>query len=311
MGSPPSPSGLPAHPPEIASEILLPEAVRDVAQQEQRAESGQRSDSEQRPDAELRSWAYAPATYVLVAINSLVFVAMLLHHFSMWNPTPEQLLLFGANQPKSVLLYGDWWLVVTAMFVHVGIVHLATNMWCLWNLGLLGEPLIGPFGIFAAYILSGAAGNLLSIGVNMFDYTRFPQSSADIAVGAGASGAVFGLAGVLIVLLKSPRLKIDPKELKSLRRLVIYFAAANFVIGFGGNILSNYFDLGMQVDNMAHLGGFLGGILFALPLVPLLGASRSHFLLRRRIAVGLVTCVLVFFGVYLTSVFPGSTWTAK
>ena len=244
---------------------------------------------------------------------------MLLHHFSVWNPTPDQLLLFGANQPKAVLLHGDWWLVVTAMFVHVGIVHLATNMWCLWNLGLLGEPLIGPFGVFAAYILSGAAGNLLSIFINMLSYTgvNLPwisgsaSAGADLAVGAGASGAVFGLAGVLIVLLKSPRLRIDPKELKSLRRLVIYFAAVNFVIGFGGNILSNYFDLGMQVDNMAHLGGFLGGILFALPLVPLLNASRQHFLFRRRVAVGLVTSVLVFFGVYLTSVFPGSTWTAK
>ena len=306
MGSSPSPPGLPTHPPGIAPEILLPEAVRDAAQQEHEL-----IDPERRSEPEQRSWAYAPATYVLVAINCLVFVAMLLHHFSVWNPTPDQLLLFGANQPKAVLLNGDWWLVVTAMFVHVGIVHLATNMWCLWNLGLLGEPLIGPFGVFAAYILSGAAGNLLSIAVNMLDYTSFPQNSADLAVGAGASGAVFGLAGVLIVLLKSPRLKIDPKELKSLRRLVIYFAAVNFVIGFGGNILSNYFDLGMQVDNMAHLGGFLGGILFALPLVPMLGASRPQFVFRRRIAVGLVTSVLVFFGVYLTSVFPGSTWTAK
>jgi membrane associated rhomboid family serine protease len=309
MGSSPSSPGLPTHSPEIASEIapeiLLPESERDAPQEQQRADPEQRSESEQ------RSWAYAPATYVLVAINCLVFVAMLLHHFSIWNPTPDQLLLFGANQPRAVLLGGQWQLVVTAMFVHVGIVHLATNMWCLWNLGLLGEPLIGPFGVFAAYVLSGAAGNLLSIGVNMLDYTSFPQNSADLAVGAGASGAVFGLAGVLIVLLKSPLLKIDPKELKSLRRLVIYFAAVNFVIGFGGNKLSNYFDLGMQVDNMAHLGGFLGGILFALPLVPLLGASRQHFLIRRRIAVGLVTSVLVFFGVYLTSVFPGSTWTGK
>jgi rhomboid protease GluP len=312
MGSSPSSSGLPTHPPGIAQEILLPEAVRDAAQQErQLTDPEQRSESEERPDPDQRSWAYAPATYVLVAINCLVFVAMLLHHFSIWNPTPEQLLLFGANQPKAVLLGGKWQLVVTAMFVHVGIVHLATNMWCLWNLGLLGEPLIGPFGIFAAYILSGAAGNLLSICVNMFDYTSFPQSSADLAVGAGASGAVFGLAGVLIVLLKSPRLKIDPKELKSLRRLVIYFAAANFFIGFGGNRLSDYFDLGVQVDNMAHLGGFLGGILFALPLVPLIAASRQQFLFRRRVAVGLVTSVLVFFGVYLTSAFPGSIWTGK
>jgi len=262
-------------------------------------------------EPERRSWAYAPATYVLVGINCAVFLAMLLRHFSIWSPTPDQLMLFGANQPRAVLLGGEWQRIVTAMFVHVGIVHLATNMWCLWNLGLLGEPLIGPFGVLAAYVLSGAAGNLLSIGVNMLDYTRFPQDGADVAVGAGASGAVFGLAGVLIILLKSPRLPIDPKELKSLRRLVIYFAAINLAIGFGGNRLSDYFALGMKVDNFAHLGGFLGGILFALPLVPKLGASTQHFVLRRRVAVGLVTSVLVFFGFYLTSTFPGSTWNVK
>ena len=53
---------------------------------------------------------------------------------------------------------GEWWRIVTAMFVHVGILHLATNMWCLWNLGLLAEPLMGSFGLVAVYILTGAVG---------------------------------------------------------------------------------------------------------------------------------------------------------
>jgi membrane associated rhomboid family serine protease len=74
-------------------------------------------------------------------------------------------------------------------------------------------------------------------------------------VGAGASGAVFGIAGVLIVLLKSPRLPIPPKELSGLRRYVIYFAAINFVIGFGSMAVGSV----VHIDNMAHLGGFLGG----------------------------------------------------
>jgi len=202
---------------------------------------------------------------------------------------------WGANNAGAVLYDGQWWRVVTAMFVHVGILHLATNMWCLWNLGLLGEPLVGPMGVFAAYVLSGAAGNLLSIGVNLAFRTD--------SVGAGASGAVFGIAGLLIVLLKSPRLPIPPKELSGLRRYVIYFAAINFVIGFGSLAVGSV----VRIDNMAHLGGFLGGIIFALPMVPMLGSPKSLFLFRRRIAVGLMTCVLVFFGFYLSSVFPGSS----
>ena len=71
-------------------------------------------------------------------------------------------MFWGADRPNNVLVNGEWWRIVTAMFVHVGILHLATNMWCLWNLGLLAEPLMGSFGLFAVYILTGAAGNLLS-----------------------------------------------------------------------------------------------------------------------------------------------------
>jgi rhomboid protease GluP len=247
-----------------------------------------------------RSWAYAPATYALVGINCAVFLGMLLTHVSFMNPTVQDLLHWGANNPYRVLYYGEWWRIVTAMFVHVGIVHLATNMWCLWNLGLLGEPLVGPLGVLAAYVLSGAAGNLLSIGVD----TAFGSGSL---VGAGASGAVFGIAGALIILLKSRRLPVPPAELSGLRRMVIYFAAINFVIGFGSLAVGT----SVRIDNMAHLGGFLGGILFALPLVPKLGSPKQLFLLRRRLAVAMMTAILVFFGFYLSSVFPRAVWITR
>ena len=106
-------------------------------------------------------WAFAPATYLLVGINCAVFVVMVANHVSFWDPTPENLMHWGANNAGSVLVQGQWWRIVTAMFVHVGILHLATNMWCLWNLGLLAEPLLGSAGVLAVYILTGAAGNLL------------------------------------------------------------------------------------------------------------------------------------------------------
>ena len=290
MGSYPPPSGFPTHPPEI----LPPEGDSSAAQQEELRAVRERLPG-QRSRSGPRSWAYAPATYLLVGINCLVYLAMIFSHVSFVNPTIDDLMRWGANNASAVLYDGQWIRVVTAMFVHVGILHLATNMWCLWNLGLLGEPLVGPIGVFAAYILSGAAGNLLSIGVNLAFRTD--------SVGAGASGAVFGIAGLLIVLLKSPRLPIPPKELSGLRRYVIYFAAINFVIGFGSLAVGS----AVRIDNMAHLGGFLGGIIFALPMVPMLGSPKSLFFFRRRIAVGLMTCVLVFFGFYLSSVFPGSS----
>jgi len=223
------------------------------------------------------TWAFAPATYTLVGINCAVFILMVLSGVSFIAPTTQQLVLWGANNGTLVLQYGQWWRLISAMFVHVGIIHLATNMWCLWNLGLLGEPLLGPFGVFAAYVLTGFAGNLLSTAV----HPGVADGPAGI-VGAGASGAVFGLAGVLILLLKSPLLPLPKIELKRLRWSVIQFAILNFAIG----LYTAFGPSPVQIDNMAHLGGFLSGLALGVPLVPRIGAPKNTFIRRRWLAVG-------------------------
>jgi rhomboid protease GluP len=267
------------------------------------------------PDRKPRpSWAVAPATYLLVGINCLVFLVMVAHHVSAFNPTPDQLMYWGADNAGAVLIQGQWWRIVTAMFIHVGILHLATNMWCLWNLGLLAEPLLGSTGVLAVYILTGAAGNLLSTCVNWlrplfvhwlwllvhwFWPLREVAASGLFPVGAGASGAVFGIAGALIVLLKSHRLPVPPVELRKLRRSVIYFAAINLLFGFSISFGTYVIGSGLRIDNMAHLGGFSCGLLFAAPLVPRFGSPRPLFLSRLRIAIGLVVGILVLFGFYL------------
>lgn len=231
-------------------------------------------------------WAFAPATYTLVGINCAVYIAMVLSGVSFWEPTTDQLLRWGANNGTDVLMHGQWFRLITAMFVHVGIIHIATNMWCLWNLGLLAEPLMGPLGVTAAYLLTGFAGNLLSVAVN----PGVPNGPSAV-VGAGASGAVFGLAGVLIVLLKSSYLPLPKMELKRLRRSVIYFALLNLGIGL-------YTAIGpspIRIDNMAHLGGFLSGLALGLPLVPKIGAPKQLFERRRAWAVGGMTFLLILF----------------
>ncbi len=236
-------------------------------------------------------WAFAPATYTLVGINCAVYLAMVLSGASFWDPNINQLLHWGANNGTLVLQYHQWWRLISAMFVHVGIIHIATNMWCLWNLGLLAEPLMGPFGVFAAYVLTGFAGNLLSVAVN----PGVPGGPGSV-VGAGASGAVFGLAGVLIVLLGSPLLPLPKMELKRLRRSVIYFALINLGLGL-------YTAIGpspIKIDNMAHLGGFLSGLALGVPLVPQIGAPKPLFERRRMLGVwGMAfALVLLAFGVH-------------
>jgi rhomboid protease GluP len=250
------------------------------------------------------SWATAPATYLLLGINCAVFLVMVGNGVSIGSPTTQQLMHWGANNTGSVLINGEWWRIITAMFVHVGILHLATNMWCLWNLGLLAEPLMGSGGVLAVYILTGAAGNLLSTDINWLWPIRDGAGGVFFPAGAGASGAVFGIAGALIVLLKSNRLPVPPEELKKLRRSVIYFAALNLVLGLsisGGNL---FLHSSLNIDNMAHLGGFTCGLLFAAPMVPRLGSPRNVFNTRLRLAVGMVVGVLVLFAFYIDNVPP-------
>lgn len=255
-------------------------------------------------------WATAPATYVLVGINCAVFLAMVLRGVSAISPIGDQLMHWGANNAGSVLINGEWWRIITAMFVHVGVIHLATNMWCLWNLGLLAEPLMGSFGVVAVYVLTGAAGNLLSVfwnGRHIGEILpQLQQQGLDPAAyfspGVGASGAVFGIAGALIVLLKSPHLPVPPEELKRLRKSVIYFAAINLVIGFGISWPALSSKTGISIDNSAHLGGVLCGLLFATPMVPRIGNPRPAFNRRLQIAVGMIVGILVLFGFYISTV---------
>ncbi len=231
----------------------------------------------------------APGTYVLLAINCAVFLWMILHGVSASSPTPEQLIHFGANVPVLVL-HGQWYRLLTATFVHVGIIHLATNMWCLWNLGLLGEPLLGPLGLVAVYLLTGIAGNLLSLGWNVV-------LRDNISVGAGASGAVFGIAGILIVLLSNHKLPIPVFELKRLRRSVIQFAALNLIIGLSTAIV----PVGIRIDNSAHLGGFLYGLALGVPLVPRMTSGRARYLQRQKITFTGAAFFLALFGYWVAN----------
>ncbi|MGH9607786.1 MAG: rhomboid family intramembrane serine protease [Terracidiphilus sp.] len=256
------------------------------------------------------SWAAAPATYALVGINCAVFLAMVAHGISFWLPTVPQLVNWGADNAGLVLIGGQWWRIVTAMFVHVGFWHILLNMWCLWNLGLLAEPLMGSTGVIAVFVLTGAAGDLLSTFGNWWmcnaNWVRYHDVGV-FPVGAGASGAIFGIAGALILLLNPRQLPMVPQqELKKLRRSVIYFAAINLVLGMGIFVGAEANHWGLNVDIWAHLGGLGCGLLFAAPMVPRLGTSKARFVGRLRVAIGATVGLLVLFGFFLAQLPRGS-----
>ncbi len=272
---------------EILPPAQAPISVQDYAPAEPQPRRREHTDWDPRA---------APATYLLVAVNCAVYLWMVAHGVSAKDPSEAALLHYGANN-SWLVLHGQWFRLVTATFVHVGLLHIATNMWCLWNLGMLGEPLLGPFGMVAVYLLTGAAGNLLSMAKDgvLFHWRHTPEILFN--VGAGASGAVFGIAGILIILLSNRRLPFPWRDLQALRRRVVQFAIINLVIGLG----TNFLPIGIQIDNMAHIGGFLSGLALGVPLVPRMTAGRERYLRRQKLTFAAACLALSLFGVWIAN----------
>ena len=239
----------------------------------------------------------APATYALLAVNISVFLWMVLHGVSVSNPGVRDLLRYGAS--SSILeLHGQWLRLLTATFVHIGLIHLGTNMWCLWNLGMLGEPLIGPWGLVTVYLLTGVAGNLVGLAWDVGAALLVRQPVA-FGIGAGASGAVFGIAGLLIVLLSNRRLAIPWSELKRLRRSVVQFSVLNLVIG--ASTILPVFGSVVRIDNSAHIGGFLAGMALGPPLVGRMTAGRQRYLERQKIVFTAAAFLLLLFAYWIAN----------
>jgi rhomboid protease GluP len=241
----------------------------------------------------------APGTYLLLAINVAVYLWMIAHDVDPKLPSDAALVHYGANVPAFVL-NGQWYRLLTATFVHVGLLHIAANMWCLWNLGILGEPLIGPYGMVAVYMITGIAGNLLSMAWDIGLAHVFRDAGPLLGVGAGASGAVFGIAGILIVLLSNRRLPFPWKELQRLRSSVIKFAVINLVIGVSTIVV----NVGVRIDNSAHIGGFLSGLALGVPLVPRMTAGRERYLDRQKATFVFACLILALFGYFVARFAP-------
>jgi rhomboid protease GluP len=173
-------------------------------------------------------------------------------------------------------------------------------MWCLWNLGILGEPLIGPYGVVAVYMITGIAGNLLSMAWNVSHASLFHDPTYLFQIGAGASGAVFGIAGILIVLLSNRRLPFPWVELERLRSSVVKFAAINLVIGLS----TMFVNVGIRIDNGAHIGGFVSGLALGVPLVPRMTSGRERYLDRQKMTFAGACLLLALFGYFIARMAP-------
>jgi membrane associated rhomboid family serine protease/Flp pilus assembly protein TadD len=211
----------------------------------------------------------ALATYALLAINIGVFIVMLAYGVSWITPETGQVLHWGANYGPYIF-GGQYWRLITAMFLHFGIIHLLGNMWCLWSLGQLTEKLLGSLSVLGLYLLTGIGASLLSLS---WDPMR---------VGAGASGAIFGIAGALISVLYFGQLGLQPEGRRKLLGYVVRFAFINLLFG-----------LKAHIDNMAHLGGLVSGLLIGLFLARTFNLSPEERPAKRRMVFVYSTIVLL------------------
>jgi rhomboid protease GluP len=191
------------------------------------------------------------ATGALILANLLTFAALLLAGAGLWHTPNGVQLAWGANFGPATQ-DGQWWRLGSALFLHFGVLHLATNLWALWDGGRLLERMIGPGRLLAIYFAAGLGGNLASLAL---------QGGG--AVSGGASGAVFGLYGALVTHAWQERRHLDPGEFRWLFWGAAGFTAAALAFGF----------LVPGIDNAAHAGGLATGLLAGLGLRP--GRSRA------------------------------------
>lgn len=189
-------------------------------------------------------------TPILIDSNILIFILMAISGVNIIQPDNESLLNWGANF-RPMTLEGEWWRILTSCFLHIGIFHLLMNMYALLYIGVLLEPLLGTTRFISAYLLTGITSSIASLWWHDFTIT------------AGASGAIFGMYGVFLALLTTNF--IEKTARKALLASIAVFVGYNLIYGLKGGI-----------DNAAHIGGLLGGLIIGYALIPSLKKPEEN-----------------------------------
>jgi len=186
-------------------------------------------------------------TYTLIGINIVFFL------FQQVGPMilGQDLTQFGLKANELIVL-GQYWRLITPMFLHGSIIHLGFNLYALYIFGPGLERHFGRPRFIALYVLSGFAGNVMS-----FIFTSAPS--------LGSSTAIFGLLGAEGVFLYRNRRLFGGSARRALNNLIL-LAVINLVFGLSSP----------GIDNWGHLGGLIGGTLFAWIGGPILAVKNDY-----------------------------------
>ncbi len=191
-------------------------------------------------------------TQIIFGINAAVFLGMAISASSIMEFPSAELVRWGANV-GALTISGEWWRLLTNIFVHAGIIHIAFNMWCLWNLGALAESLYGRLTYAAVYLICGLGASLASAGWHPY------------VPSVGASGAIFGLAGALLAAFKLGEFSVPRSALSGTLRSLGAFVVYNLIFGFALP----------GIDNAAHIGGLVTGLIVGA-LIALLAPRQEN-----------------------------------
>ena len=214
-------------------------------------------------------------TKAIFGINVAVFLGMALAGISIMQPSSAELIAWGANWGPDTF-GGQWWRLITYNFLHIGILHIALNMWCLWSLGELAESLYGSWMFAAVYMVCGISGGMLS---KVWHFG---------GVSAGASGAIFGIAGALIASYKLGEFALPQAHIKATLSSIVSFAGYNLVLG----AISGF------TDNAAHIGGLVAGLIMGGLIAK--AAPDSRQIVRRIVILLIVLAPVAAVGQWMT-----------
>jgi rhomboid protease GluP len=224
------------------------------------------------------------ATGILVALNVGVWLLQLANGVPLWGPSSQALVAWGGDMPVYTLT-GDTWRLFTAMFLHVGIVHLGLNMYVLAFTAPQVEYEFGTGRMLGIYIAGGLLASCASVLWGELRST--PANPVGLlTVGVGASGAVMALFGSLLagLVLPTPRFAHLPKSQQpGIHRGLIQAVVINIGMGF----------MIQGVDNAAHVGGLLGGVALGIVMAAAPEAVGARATLARFAVAGALVAVCV------------------
>jgi rhomboid protease GluP len=206
-------------------------------------------------------------TRLIFGANVAVFIAMVVASSGIDFPGQIE-VHFGANFGPYTLS-GDWWRLLTYMFLHGGVMHILFNMWCLWDLGQLCESLYGRWTFAGIYLITGISGGLASVAWN-------PN-----VLSVGASGAIFGLAGALIASFYLGEFSLPRVAIGGTLRSLLFFAGFNL---FFGTVIPG-------IDNACHIGGLVSGLALGALIAKL--APQRDAPMRRVTVIGVVALAVL------------------